>query len=106
MSYDTKVRIGKIIILSIVWTMIIGLFALNIWLTTYCWKLHYTMYTNEFNAQMSMFGFYDKERRILNQKNVDIKLAWLLTINVFSYLLIPCGGAVVLFNLDNIFDWW
>ena len=106
MSYNAKIIITKIIILSVIWIVIISLFALNIWLSVYCHNLHHTLYLNEFNAQMSMLGFYDKEINILNQTEDEVKLFWCMCANVFSYILILCGAFCIMLFIDDIFWWW
>lgn len=78
------------------------LLALNIWLSTYCWNLYHTMYLNEFNAQMSAFGFYKEDVHVLNQVNAYNKLIGCLLANALNYLFIVCGTVIAGFVIDDL----
>lgn len=92
----------KVIAYIILGIIVAGLLALNIWLSTYCWNLHYTMYLNEFNAQISTLGFYKEDVHILNQVNDKIKLGWCLAANVVNYIIIVCGALFAGYIIDDL----
>ncbi len=96
----------KVIAYIILGIIVAGLLALNIWLSTYCWDLHYTMYLNEFNAQISTLGFYKEDVHLLNQMNDKIKLCWCTVANVLNYLFILIGAVIAGFIIYDYFDWW
>ena len=91
----------KVIAYIILGVVVIGLLALNIWFSTYCYSLNYNMWLNEFNAQMSTFGFYKEDVHMLNQVNTEIKFIWCLIVNVTNYLIIAVGAVVVVFKIDD-----
>jgi hypothetical protein len=95
-------RIIAYIILGVV---VIGLLVLNIWFSTYCYNLNYTLYLNEFNAQISQFGFYKEDVHMLNQINEYNKFIGLLIVNVVNYFIIIIGGGIAGFAIYDFFDW-
>jgi len=95
----------KVIAYIILGIVVAGLIALNIWFSTYCYNLNYTLYLNEFNAQISQFGYYKEDIHLLNQINEYNKFTGLLIVNIINYMLIIIGIGISIYVIEDVF-WW
>jgi len=95
----------KVVAYIILGVVVAGLVALNIWFSTYCYNLNYTLYLNEFNAQISQFGYYKEDIHLLNQINEYNKFIGLLIVNIINYMLIIIGIGISVYVIEDVF-WW
>jgi len=95
----------KVVAYIILGVVVAGLVTLNIWFSTYCYNLNYTLYLNEFNAQISQFGYYKEDIHLLNQINEYNKFIGLLIVNIINYMLIIIGIGISIYVIEDVF-WW